>query len=283
MQQLLKETQCHLHTRAAAFRVNTERSLVQDHPWASYTAGLGCEVQQPSTEKAAIAETSMIDLWHQRLAHVNLKQLRQLVECSDGIDVQSQSKLSFCEACVQGKCHRQPHYPLKTIRSKEKLELVHIDVCGPMQTQSFGGIRSRYFITFTDEYLHYCYTYFLKKSEALEKFKEFKASVEKEFKMKIKALRADRGGEYLSNEFLKECGIRPEFTAAYSPQQNGVSERLNRTLVEAAWSMLSHVDLSNPYWAEAAATATYLRNRLVSTAKAGETPYLLWYGRKPNL
>ena len=107
----------------------------------------------------------MIDLWHQRLAHVNLKQLHQLVECSDGIDVQSQSKLSFCEACVQGKCHRQPHYPLKTIRSKEKLELVHTDICGPMQTQSFGG--SRYFITFIDDYLRYCNTYFLKKSQRL--------------------------------------------------------------------------------------------------------------------
>ena len=170
--------------------------------------------------------------------------------------------------------------------SYQKLELVHTDVCGPMQTQSFGG--SHYFITFIDDYSCYCYTYFLKKkSEVLEKFKEFKASVENEFKMKIEALRADRGGEYLSNEFqqfLKECGIRPEFTAAYSPQQNGVSERLNRTLVEAARSMLSHADLSNAYWAEAVATATYLRNRLVSTAlKAGETPYLLWYGKKPNL
>ena len=169
---------------------------------------------------------------------------------------------------MQGKCHRQPHYPLKTIRSKEKLELVHTDVCGPMQTQSFGG--SHYFITFIDDYSRYCYTYFLKKkSEALEKFKEFKASVENEFKMKIEALRADRGGEYLSNEFqqfLKECGIRPEFTAAYSPQQNGVSEHLNRTLVEAARSRLPHADLSNAYWAEAVATATYLCNRLVSTA-----------------
>ena len=109
-------------------------------------------------------------------------------------------KLSFCEACVQGKCHRQPHYPLKTIRSKKKLELIHTDVCGPMETQSFGG--SRYFITFIDDYSRYRYTYFLKKnSEALEKFKEFKSSVENEFKMKIEALRADRGGEYLSNEF----------------------------------------------------------------------------------
>ena len=144
------------------------------------------------------------------MAHVNLKQLRQQVESSDGVDIQSQGKLNFCEACMQGKCHRKPHYSLKSIKSKEKLQLVHTDICGPMQTQSLGG--SRYFITFTDDYSRYCSTYFLKsKSEALEKFKEFKASVETESGIKIKDMRADRGGEYLSDEFksfLKKCGIR---------------------------------------------------------------------------
>ena len=95
--------------------------------------------------------------------------------------------------------------------------------------------------------------------------------------MKIKALRADRGGEYLSDEFksfLKKCGIQSQFTAAYSPQQNGVSERLNRTLVEAARSMLSHAGLSNAYWAEAITTATYLRNRMVSTALRLVKPHI---------
>ena len=194
---------------------------------------LDCEVQQLSAEKATIAEQpihSKIDLWHQRLAHVNLRQLRQQVESSKGVDIRSQDKLSFCEACVQGKSHRQPHYPLKAGRSKEKLKLVHTDVCGPMRTQSFRG--SCYFITFTDDYSRYCRTYFLRrKSEAFEKFKEFKASVENESGMKIKALRADRGGEYLPDEFksfLKKCGIQSQFTAAYSPQQNGVSERLDQ-------------------------------------------------------
>ena len=154
---------------------------------------------------AGVAEcVSMIDLWHQWLAHVNHRQLLQQAEVSD---LQLQGKLSFCEACVIGKCHRLPHHSQKAIKSKEKLQLVHNDVCGPMQTQSFGG--SRYFITFTDDYSRYCKTYFLrKKSEALEKFKEFKASVETELGMKIKALKADRGGEYMSEEFksyLKEC------------------------------------------------------------------------------
>ena len=89
------------------------------------------------------------------------------------------------------------------------------------------------------------------------------ADVETELGMKIKALRVDRGGEYMSEEFksyLKECGIKLELTATNSPQQNGVSEQLNHTLVEAARSMLSRADLSKAYWAEAVATATYLRN-----------------------
>ena len=155
-----------------------------------------------------------------------------------------------------------------------------------MQTQSFGG--NRYFITFTNDYSRSCKVYFLKKkSEAFEKFKEFKAAAEQECGRKVKALRADRGGEYLSKEFkcyLKEHVIRSEFIAAYSPQQNGVAERMNRTLVEAARSMLSHACLSNAYWAEGVATAAYLRNRMVTTAlKSDQTPYQCWYGEKPNL
>ena len=83
-------------------------------------------MQQLPAESATIAEgpvqsTSKVDLWHQRLAHVNLKQLRQQVESSDGVDIQSQGKLNFCEACVQGKCRRKPCYSLKSIKSKEKL------------------------------------------------------------------------------------------------------------------------------------------------------------------
>ena len=111
--------------------------------------------------------------------------------------------------------------------------------------------------------------------------------METESGIKIKAMRVDRGGEYLSDEFksfLKKCGIQSEFTAAYSPLQNEVLERLNCTLIEAARSLLSHAGLGNAYWAEAVATATYLRNHMVSTAlKIGETPYLLWYGEKPKL
>ena len=125
------------------------------------------------------------------------------------------------------------------------------------------------------------------KSEALEKFKEFKAEFEKESGQSIKALRADRGGEYLSDEFssfLKSNGIRAEFTAAYTPQQNGVAERMNRKLMEAARSMMIHAGVSNEYWAEAVASAAYLLNRMVTAVfKSGETPFERWYRKKPDL
>ena len=86
------------------------------------------------------------------------------------------------------------------------------------------------------------------------------------------------------NFFLKESGVQPQFTAAYSPQQNGVSEQLNRTLIQAARLMINHASLSNAFWAEAISTVTYLRNCVVLSAlKIGKTPYLLWYGEKPNL
>ena len=99
--------------------------------------------------------------------------------------------------------------------------------------------------------------------EKSEKFKEFKAAAEKESGQSIKALRADRGGEHMSEAFkcyLEKHGIHAEFTAAHCPQQNGVSERMNQTLMEAARSMLTHAGLSNAYWAEAVATAVYLCN-----------------------
>ena len=170
---------------------NQKRELIGTGSPLGKLYKLNCKVLKSSVEKAKIAgaskERSKIDLWHQRLAHVNVKQILQLVDNSTGIDLPPNEKQSFCEACVKGKMHRLPHHSLKEIKSTERLQLVYTDVCGPMQTLSYGG--SRYFITFTDDYSCYCKTYFMrKKSEAFEKFKEFKEAAENESGLKIKAL-----------------------------------------------------------------------------------------------
>jgi transposase InsO family protein len=130
-------------------------------------------------------------------------------------------------------------------RATQLLELVHTDVCGPMATQARGGYS--YFITFTDDLSRFGYVYLMKyKSEAFDKFKEYRAEVEKQTGKSIKTLRSDRGGEYLSREFLdylKECGIVSEWTPPGTPQHNGVAERRNRTLLDMMRSMLSFTDL----------------------------------------
>jgi len=120
--------------------------------------------------------------------------------------------------------------------------LVHSDVCGPMQTESIGG--SKYFVTFIDDYSRCSKVYFMKqKSEVLCKFKEFEKTFSNECRQRVTRLRTDNGGEYTSKEFqecLKAQGIHHETTVPHTPQQNGVAERKNRTLIEAARTMLSH-------------------------------------------
>ena len=123
------------------------------------------------------------------------------------------------------------------------------------------------------------------KSEAFEKFKDFRAEVEKQLGKSIKSLRSDRGGEYLSDEFqnyLKEKGIVSQWTPPRTPQYNGVSERRNRTLLDIVRSMMTGIDLPLPFWGLALETATLLLNQVPSKT-VSQTPYELWSGKRPNL
>ena len=234
---------------------------------------------QPIINTAAVTG----DIWHQRLAHVNNTTLttisRDKDNCIPNID---KSELTFCEGCVEGKMARQPFHPVGEIRSKRPLELVHTDVC-TMDSESLGG--SKYFVTFIDDYSRCCAVFFMKhKSEVPEKFKQFLARTAG-CGEKVGTLRSDRGGEYMSKsfkDFLTDQGIKIEFTAPDCPQQNGVAERMNRTLCEAARTMMSHANLPKSFWAEAVNTAAYTRNRL-PTSSHDTTPYERWYGKKPDL
>jgi transposase InsO family protein len=149
-----------------------------------------------------------------------------------------------CEACLLGKMTKMSSSGFPE-RASDLLELIHTDVCGPMSTTARGGYQ--YFITVIDELSRYGYVYLMKnKSETFEKFKEFHNEVENQCGKKIKTLRSDRGGEYLSHEFsshLKSCGIVPQLTPPGTPQRNGVSERRNRTSLDMVRSMMSQSDL----------------------------------------
>ncbi|KAI3731931.1 hypothetical protein L1987_63124 [Smallanthus sonchifolius] len=146
--------------------------------------------------------------------------------------------------------------------------------------------HERYFVSFIDDYSRYAYVYLMKhKHETFEKFKEFQNEVEKQLDKSIKTLQSDRGGEYLSLEFLnhlKEHGIISLPTPPRTPQLNGVSERRNRTLLNMARSMMCRTNLPHSFWSYALMTASRLVN-LAPTKKVDKTPYEIWNGSKPNL
>ncbi|KAK8600793.1 hypothetical protein V6N12_050641 [Hibiscus sabdariffa] len=163
------------------------------------------------------------------------------------------------------------------------LGLIHSDVCGPMNTQARGGFQ--YFITFTDDFSRNGYIYLMRrKSESLERFNEFKNKVQNQHGKSIKALRSDRGGEYLSQDFdelLKECGIISQLTPPGTPQWNGVSERRNRTLLDMVRSMMSHSDLLISFWGHALETVAFTLNRVPSKS-VQKIPYEIWTRKRPN-
>ena len=129
--------------------------------------------------------------------------------------------------------------------------------------------------------------FFLKlKSEVAVVFERFKVQVEKQSGLSIKNVRSDNGSEYTSNEFEKICreaGIIHQFSCPYTPQQNGVSERKNRTVMEMARCMVAEKGLPKSFWAEAVNTVVYLLNRLPTKALTNQTPYEAWYGMKPSV
>ena len=224
------------------------------------------------------------DVWHQRYGHLGEKSLNKLMteNLVEGLDYDPSRRLNFCKECVDGKIHRQK-FNKEGKRSSEVLGLVHSDVCGKTSTDSLSG--ARYFLTFIDDRSRYTWVYILKtKDEVFEKFLEWKAMAEKSLGKEVKTLRTDGGGEYTSGKFeayLKKEGIRHEVTIPKTPEQNGVAERMNRTLVEMARSMLGN--MPRRYWAEAVSTAAYLRNRSPTSAVPGMTPFQALFGKKPDV
>ena len=227
------------------------------------------------------------DVWHRRFGHLGARNLQKLAKHKlvDGFDFDAAKQINFCESCVEGK-HHWCHFPTSGgKRAKEPLGLVHSDICGKMSAESLSG--AEYFLTFIDDKTRYVWVYVLKrKDQVFEKFLEWKALVEKSTGHKLKALRTDNGGEYTSAEFeayMKKEGVRHELTVPKTPEQNGVAERMNRTLVETTRSMLADSKLPPKFWAEALSTAVYLRNRSPTKSVEGMTPFEAWMGEKPNV
>lgn len=225
------------------------------------------------------------ELWHRRLGHLNRISMDLLKKgMATGVDY-GLEKGEACEVCLLGKQSRKPFKKTGGKRAAEVLGLVHTDLCGPMPSESWNG--ARYVFTLIDDYSRKIFAYFIKsKSEVLEVFKEYQTLVEKQTGKLIKKIRSDNGTEYVNTafeEYLKSKGIEHQLTVRYTPEQNGVAERTNRTIVEMARCLIHEAKADERMWAEAVNTAVYLKNRSPHKAVMNSTPEEKWSGEKPNL
>ena len=237
-------------------------------------------VQRSSGELHTVAGS--VNLWHVRLGHPAAGSVKELIkkgvlQCSD------EDGAIQCEECILGKAKKLP-YPRGTHSSTMPLDYAHSDLWGPAQEDSIGG--GKYYMSIIDDFSRKIWIYILKqKSEAFNKFKDWCMEVEAEKGMNLKCLRTDNGLEFLSREFDVFCrskGIRRHKTVPMNPQQNGVAERVNRTILERVRCMLLAAGMEKRFWAEAAATAVKLINKCPSSSIGGDTPDYRWYGRHSN-
>lgn len=231
------------------------------------------------------------ELWHARLGHPCNQNLKKLIQHQmlHGLDLTlADVKSSFnetCEGCISGKLNQLP-FPSKKKMATRPLQIIHSDVCGPITPASFD--KKRYFVTFTDEYTHFVQVFTMQnKSEVYDLFVNYEAIVTSQFDQKISNLVCDNAKEYSSHQFQNFCakqGILIQYSTPYCPQQNGVSERMNRTLMEKARCLLLNSQLDKTFWTAAIQTAAYLLNRTPTvTLDQAKTPAEYWYGKKPTV
>ncbi|TYK05470.1 Retrovirus-related Pol polyprotein from transposon TNT 1-94 [Cucumis melo var. makuwa] len=225
-------------------------------------------------------------IWHLRFGHLNFDSLRLLArkDMVKGLPYVKHPD-QLCEGYLDGKQSRKSFPQESSSRARRPVELVHTDLCGLIKPSSFG--KNNYFLLFIDAFTRKTWVYFVKeKSEVFDMFKRFKALVEKESGYYIKALRSDRGGEFTSNEFktfYTENKIRRPMTVPFTPQQNGVVERKNRTIINMAQNMLKCKKMPKEFWAQVVECAVYLSNRSPTRSLWNKSPQQAWTGRKPSI
>ncbi|GKC47665.1 putative ribonuclease H-like domain-containing protein [Tanacetum coccineum] len=234
----------------------------------------------------AKATSDESELWHRRLGHINFKTMNKLVKGNlvRGLPSKLFENNQTCVACQKGKQHRAS-CKSKTVSSiSQPLHMLHMDLFGPTFVKSL--MKKMYCLVVTDDYSRFSWVFFLAtKDETSGILKSFITRVENLIDQRVKVIRCDNGTEFKNkemNQFCERKGIKREFSVARTPQQNGVAERRNRTLIKAARTMLADSKLPTTFWAEAVNTACYVQNRVLVVKPHNKTPYELFHGSGPD-
>ncbi|GJW86231.1 retrovirus-related pol polyprotein from transposon TNT 1-94 [Tanacetum coccineum] len=252
-----------------------------------YTLSLGDMMSSSLICLLSKASMTKSWLWHRRLSHLNFSAINHLAR--HGL-VRGVLKLKFeknhlCSACAMGKSKNKPHKPKSKDTNQEKLYLLHMDLCGPMRVVSVS--RNKYILIIADVYSRFTWVKCLRsKDEAPDFIIKFLKMIQVRLKVPVQRIRTDNGTEFVNQtlrEYYEKVGISHETSVACSSQQNGVVERCNFTLIEAARTMLIYAKALLFLSAEAVATACYTQNRSIIRLRHGKTPYELFHDKLPDL
>ncbi|GFT67713.1 retrovirus-related Pol polyprotein from transposon TNT 1-94 [Trichonephila clavipes] len=234
----------------------------------------------------AKTKNGSIEIWHQRFCHVNND---YLVKTSKNDSVKGLPRLTdngktHCIPCKLAKSKRVSFKKTGAVRSKRPLELLHMDLCGPMPTESQGG--NKYFLSIIDDYSRKVTVFPIRnKSDVFHTFIRFQKRAERFLSKKVIAVRTDGGLEFCNKDmdnFLTELGIKHEVTNSYTPEMNGVAERFNLTALDGIKTLLKSSEVPHKFWGEALLCFTYAWNRICHK-DSNKTPFEKYSGRKPSV
>ena len=284
---LIQSNKCRIYHPSRGLIIQTDMTANRMFALLSNTSANKLQTQQ-TEEEICLQTTSqnLAHLWHRRYGHISHKGLKTLQHKGMVKGLPSFPESSeVCTDCLKGKQHRDPIPKRSKWRASQRLELVHMDICGPISPIS--NSHKRYVICYIDDYSRKAWVNFLvEKSDAFVAFKLFKECVEKESGLVIKCLRTDRGGEFTSGEFNEYCkinGIKRQLTNAYTPQQNDVAERKNRTVMNMVRCLLTEKGIPKTFWPEAVNWSIHVLNRSPTLAVENVTPEEAWSGAKPSV
>ncbi|GJY31474.1 putative ribonuclease H-like domain-containing protein, partial [Tanacetum coccineum] len=248
------------------------------------------DIQPERDVTCLLAKASLVEStkWHRRMAHVNFKNMNKLAKHGlvNGLPSKLFTNEHNCVACNKGKQHKASYKAITAVSTiSAPLQLLHMDLFGPTSIRSID--HKYYSLVVTDDFSRFTWVFFLgTKDETYGILKDFITFIENQLTKKVKAIRCDNGTEFKNSKLIELCGskgIRRDYSNARTPQQNGVAERKNRTLIEAARTMLADSKLPTMFWTEAVSTACYVLNRVLVTKPHNKTPYELVSGKVPNI
>ncbi|GJV74779.1 putative ribonuclease H-like domain-containing protein [Tanacetum coccineum] len=286
---IITDTECLVLTKEFQLPENSQVVLRVPRRHNLYSFNL-TEIQPERDITCLLAKASSDEStkWHRRMAHVNFKNINKLVKHGlvNGLPSKLFTNDHNCVAYNKGKQHKASYMAITAVSTiSEPLQLLYMDLFGPTSIRSID--HKYYSLVVTDDLSMFSWVFFFgTKDETYYILKDFITFIENQLNKKVKAIRCDNGTEFKNSKLIELCGskgIKRDYSNARTPQQNGVAERKNRTLIEAARTMLADSKLPTMFWTEAVSTACYVLNRVLVTRPHNKTPYELLSGKVPNI